>query len=81
MTALRCSPEAPVAVLSLQSHGDRSFLDDRSLALLSGSLRERGIENDLVVAVLVPDEPSAASADGRGGGEVERRLAAAIASL
>lgn len=43
-----------VAVLSVHSHGDRSFLDDRNLALLSGELSARGVDNDLVVAVLDP---------------------------
>lgn len=41
-----------VAILSLHSHGERSFLDDASLALLSGDLRRESIDNDLVVAVL-----------------------------
>lgn len=40
------------AILSLHSHGARSFLDDASLALLSGDLRREDIDNDLVVAVL-----------------------------
>lgn len=40
------------AILSLHSHGARSFLDDASLALLSGDLGREGIDNDLVVAVL-----------------------------
>ncbi len=36
----------------MHSHGDRSFLDDRILALISGDLRAAGIDNDLVAAVL-----------------------------
>jgi hypothetical protein len=60
----RCSPHSPVAILSLHSHGDRSFLDDRELALLSGALREAGIDNDLVVALW----------DGRGGAESTARV-------
>lgn len=40
------------AIVSLQSHGDRSFLDDRTLALVSGDLRAAGVDNDLIVAVL-----------------------------
>ncbi len=63
-------PRAPprVALLSFQSHSDRSFLDDRELALVSGDLTALGIANDLVLTVL-------------GGGadaEVERRLAAML---
>lgn len=50
------------ALLCLHSHGDRSFLDDRELALLSGELSAAGQPNDLVVAVLT-------------GPEVEARLA------
>src|SRR5262245_53692837 len=41
-----------VAILCFHSHSDRSFLDDRELAVLSGQLRQDGIENDLVVVVL-----------------------------
>ena len=44
-----------LAILSVHSHGDRSFLDDRELALVSGELREAGIDNDLVVAVIEQD--------------------------
>ena len=40
------------AILSLHSHGDRSFLDDRDLAVISGDLRAAGADNDVVVAVL-----------------------------
>src|SRR5579862_9503747 len=72
MSNPRCSPERPVAILSFHSHGDRSFLDDRDLALLSGVLRQDGIENDLV-AVVVPAEMEAGE-----GGEVERRLLATL---
>jgi hypothetical protein len=45
-----------VALLSLHSHGDRSFIDDQRLALWSGDLRVDGLENDLVVAALDPDD-------------------------
>ncbi len=46
-------PAAPkVAILSVHSHGDRSFLDDQDLALVSGQLRDAGLANDLVVVVL-----------------------------
>lgn len=48
----------PVAVLSLHSHRERSFLDDVTLHEASGALRAAGIENDLVVACVV-DEASA----------------------
>ena len=72
MSNPRCSPERPVAILSFHSHGDRSFLDDRDLALLSGVLRQDGIENDLV-AVVVPPEMEAGE-----GSEVERRLLATL---
>lgn len=44
------------ALLSLHSHADRSFLDDPVLALLSGDLRSRGHESDVVVAVLEPPD-------------------------
>src|SRR5690606_38171732 len=47
-----------VAILSLLPHGDRTYLDDRELALLSGVLTARGVENDLVAAV-VRDEGDA----------------------
>lgn len=56
------SADARAAILSVHSHGDRSFLDDRDLAVLSGDLRREGIDNDLVVAVLDPrveDDPDA----------------------
>ncbi|MCB9595972.1 MAG: hypothetical protein H6719_24845 [Sandaracinaceae bacterium] len=41
-----------VAVVSLHSHGDRSFLDDRGLALVAGDLRAGGVDADLVVGVM-----------------------------
>jgi len=72
MLKFRCSPEDRVAILSFHSHSDRSFLDDRELALLSGALRQRGIANELVLSVLPGDEES--------GADVERRLAAALAA-
>lgn len=60
-----------LAILSFHSHGDRSFLDDRDLALLSGDLREDGVENDLVlVAFGAGDEADRA---------VEARLVATLA--
>jgi MoaA/NifB/PqqE/SkfB family radical SAM enzyme len=40
------------ALLSLHSHGDRSFLDDHLLAHLSGALRALGHANELVVVAL-----------------------------
>jgi hypothetical protein len=46
----------PVAILSLHSHRDRSFLDDISLHESSGALRAAGIENDLVIACITTDE-------------------------
>lgn len=45
----------PVAVLSLHSHTDRSFLDDVGLHHIAGALRASGIETDLVVAHLPRD--------------------------
>lgn len=59
--------ERRVAILSLQSHGDRSFLDDSPLALVSGDLQSDGVDCDLVVAVL---EPNVAGVD-----PAEERLA------
>ena len=41
-----------VGILSVHSHGDRSFLDDQDFALVSGQLRDAGIANYLVVVVL-----------------------------
>lgn len=52
--------ERRVAILSVQSHGDRSYLDDQQLALLSGDLRAQGHENDLVVAMIRPGQAGAA---------------------
>ena len=72
MTDLRCLPDEPVAILSLQSHGDRSFLDDRDLATLSGALRDEGFPNDLVEAVVPPEGEDA------GGSEAESRLVEAL---
>jgi hypothetical protein len=71
----RCAPHHAAAILSLHSHSDRSFLDDRELALLSGALRDDGIANDLVVAVITRDM----EADGRAS-EVERRLVETLAA-
>jgi MoaA/NifB/PqqE/SkfB family radical SAM enzyme len=48
----------PVALLSLHSHRDRSFLDDVRLHELSGALAAHGLPNDLLVAY-VPREPDA----------------------
>lgn len=42
----------PVAVLSLHSHRERSFLDDVALHQASGALGAAGIVNDLVVACI-----------------------------
>ncbi len=69
----RCSPDHPVAILSFHSHSDRSFLDDRELALLSGDLRHDGIKNDLVLTVMTAgQEQSPANA------EIEDRLVAEL---
>src|SRR5437879_3482294 len=57
-----------VAILSLHSHTDRSFLDDAQLALVSGDLKANGIENDLVLAALNPELVD------RGSDPVEQRL-------
>lgn len=60
--------DARIAILSFHSHGDRSFLDDQRLALLSGDLRAEGLANDLVLVVLDPDGgegPAGASAKER----------------
>ncbi len=54
------------AIVSLHSHRDRSFLDDRLLADLSGHLRLAGYDNDLVVSVLDPSQPLAQDAGWRG---------------
>lgn len=65
----RCLPEGRTAILSFHSHGDRSFLDDRELALASGDLAEQGFANDLVLTVLEAEA-------GRGLTEPEQRLVA-----
>ena len=46
-----------VALLSLHSHGDRSFLDDRVLALVAGDLRSDGVAADLIRAGLDGEAP------------------------
>lgn len=69
----RTPANSRVAILSLHSHGDRSFLDDALLALLSGDLRSEGIENDLVVAVLDPKADAATD-------PVEKKLTATLAT-
>ncbi|MBW2461757.1 MAG: radical SAM protein, partial [Deltaproteobacteria bacterium] len=43
-----------IALLSFHSHRDRSFLDDRDLALISGDLEAAGHDNDVVASVLDP---------------------------
>jgi hypothetical protein len=65
----RCSPDQPVAILSFHSHSDRSFLDDRELALLSGELRDGGIANDLVLVVVTREMEGE-----EGESDLERRL-------
>jgi hypothetical protein len=75
MSKPRCSPDTPAAILSFHSHSDRSFLDDRELALLSGTLRQDGIANDLILVVIPPE--------GEGQGrvvEVEQQLVDVLAS-
>src|SRR6185503_12996794 len=52
-----------VALVSFHNHGDRSFLDDRFLALLSGDLRAAGVENELHVAILGDEARDAATFD------------------
>jgi len=42
----------PLAILSLHSHTDRSFLDDLTLHHISGALRAANLTNDIVVAYL-----------------------------
>ncbi|MFT3769693.1 MAG: hypothetical protein QM820_30010 [Minicystis sp.] len=69
MSELR-RPIERVAILSFHSHGDRSFLDDRDLAIASGDLRDDGIPSDLVlVAFGAGDEQDRA---------VEAQLVAAL---
>jgi hypothetical protein len=74
MVQQRVAAEHPVAILSFHSHSDRSFLDDRELALLSGVLRDAGIANDLVLAVITREMER-----DDGESEVERRLVEALA--
>jgi len=74
MTRQQCSPQHPVAILSFHSHSDRSFLDDRELALLSGVLRDDGIRNDLVLAVIPREIESGSDND------VEQRLVETLSS-
>jgi hypothetical protein len=64
-------PIERVAILSFHSHGDRSFLDDRELAIVSGDLRDDGLASDLVLVAFGAGE----AADGA----VEQQLAAALA--
>lgn len=45
-------PAVRTAILSIHSHGDRSFLDDADLARLSGDLRQLDLPSDLVVVAL-----------------------------
>ncbi len=56
-------PRRGVALLSLHSHGDRSFLDDRVLALVTGDLRAEGVAADLVLAVIEAADGEAALDD------------------
>ncbi len=55
MLKQRCSPEHPIAILSFHSHSDRSFLDDRELAIISGELRQQGVANDLLLTVVTKE--------------------------
>jgi hypothetical protein len=52
----RGAGRGPVALLSLHSHRDRSFLDDVVLHELSGELRAAGLENELVVACVTDED-------------------------
>lgn len=70
----RCAADRPVAILSFHSHSDRSFLDDRELALLSGELRSGGIANDLVLVVVGKEMETAG-----GESELEQKLAGVLA--
>src|SRR5678815_653577 len=74
MVQQRGAAEHPVAILSFHSHSDRSFLDDRELALLSGALRDADIANDLVLAVITREMER-----DDGESEVERRLVETLA--
>ncbi len=49
-------PIERVAILSFHSHGDRSFLDDRDLAIVCGDLRDDGLAADLVLVAFGADE-------------------------
>lgn len=62
---------ARVAILSFHSHGDRSFLDDRELALACGDLRDDGLACDLVLVAFGAGEEADRA--------VERQLALALA--
>ncbi|MBK7859943.1 MAG: hypothetical protein IPJ65_15225 [Archangiaceae bacterium] len=55
------------AILSFHSHVDRSFLDDRELAVLSGHLTQLGLENELFEVVV--------------GGDLDATVRAAAAAL
>jgi hypothetical protein len=57
-----------VALISFHAHGDRSFLDDRELALAAGDLRDAGVPSDRVVAVIPRGEDAA----------IEERVIAAL---
>ena len=48
-TERRGSASGPVAVLSLHSHRERSFLDDVALHEASGALTSAGIDNELLI--------------------------------
>src|SRR5262245_6498846 len=74
MVNQRCSAHDPVAILSFHSHSDRSFLDDRELALLSGTLRDEGIANDLVLVVITEEIEG-----GAGESDVEQRVVDTLA--
>ncbi len=64
MPTPRCSADQPLAILTFHSHSDRSFLDDRELATLSGALRHEQIANDLVlVAITGGSQADAADAE------------------
>jgi hypothetical protein len=56
-------PVERVAILSIHSHGDRSFLDDSDLARLSGDLRQQNIASELVWVALRDGEHDPAIAD------------------
>jgi hypothetical protein len=54
-----------VAILSIHSHGDRSFLDDRELAILAGDLRQDGLDSRLVLAAFGRGEQEDREVEGR----------------